>query len=86
MPFKTKKQKLRAGSRRITISAQGLATYGTPDKLADKVDKSLEKNEQLSHAKDISYRYVNSDIVKTVLFALAIIGLQLIIKFSNITF
>ena len=86
MPFKTKKQKLRAGSRRITISEQGLATYGTPDKLADEVDRPPEVNERLSHAKDINYRYVNSDIVKTVLFAFAIIGLQLIIKFSNITF
>jgi len=86
MPFKTKKQKLRAGSRRVTISAQGLATYETPGKLADKVDKPVEESERLPHAKDISYRYVNSDIVKTVLFALAIIGLQLIIKFSNITF
>lgn len=86
MPFKTKKQKLRAVDRRITISAEGLATYGSPGKLADAVDKPVEKNEPLSHDADISYKYVSSDIVKTVLFALAIIGLQLIIKLGNITF
>jgi len=86
MPFKTKKQKLRAGSRRISISEQGLATYGQVSKSAEEIDKPVEKIARISYESLASYNYVRGEIIKTVLFALVIIGLQLIIKFSNITF
>ena len=86
MPFKTKKQKLRAGSRRISISEQGLATYGQVSKAAEEIDKPVKRIEPAWHESIANYNYVRGDIIKTALFALVIIGLQLVIKFSRLSF
>ncbi len=85
MPFKTKKRKLRAKERRITISAHGLATYAV-----DTSNKDHAKSSTLQTAAQVdtgqSHLYVKGEIAKTALFALAIIGLQLLIRFSHIAF
>lgn len=86
MPFKTKKHKKGAKSRRVSISEQGLASY----KSVISFEKS-PKNELGSQAINISrysvdnYKYLGKEIRTIIAISLGIIGLQIILRLSNIT-
>ncbi len=86
MPFKTKRRKLRASSRRITISEQGLASYSAPHNLAQDKQERIQDPVKLKSEVSENYGYVRAEIIKTILFGIVIIGLQLFIKFSHIAF
>jgi hypothetical protein len=75
MPFKTRKHKLSAASRRITFSDSGLVSYDERPKVGVKITKDSEKTLSNKNIEDLSY--VKPAILKIVLAASIIIGLQL---------
>ena len=81
MPFKTRKQKLSAVQRRYTLAQNILVNYKSNLKNSDfQKDGELE-NKLPINVKVIeeNYGYVRLDLLKTVIFAGAIIAVQLIL-------
>lgn len=79
MPFKTRRQKLSAAQRRYTIAETILVNYksGPRDTDFQKGD-SFEKQPQTERKLiEENYGYVKSDLFKTLIFAGAIIAVQL---------
>ena len=89
MPFKTKKRKKSANTRRITISQQGLAVYESYQS-RDKVEDSSIQEVEIKTKKvtqDVgNYNYVKGEIVKISALASIIIGLQVALRISHIAF
>lgn len=85
MPFKTKRRKQKIRDRQITISSQGLAIYESK-KIIDSDVEIKDANVKSEKIKDNSkeYNYVKEEAVKIFILALVIIGLQIILAFSNI--
>lgn len=82
MPFKTKKHKENARKRQVFISDQGLASY-TSKKIDLLETKKTQKTE--SSATYDNYNYLRREMITILTISSLIIGLQVIIKFSNIT-
>jgi len=97
MPFKTKRQKVAASQRRFTFVDKNLVNYpsakeqvvkestGQTDATISSSFKSENKStkrsvEDSGHIEN-DYQYVAHDLVKIILLAGSIIGLQLILKF-----
>ena len=85
MPFKTKKHKKNARKRQVFISDQGLAAYTSKkiDLVETKKPKKTQKTE--SAATYDNYNYLRREMITILAISSLIIGLQVIIKFSNIT-
>jgi len=87
MPFKSKKKKIRASARKIAISEEGLAVYrsrgngGTSE--AEIQKPSTLQKAIITHE---NYNYIPKEIIRILALASLIIGLQLILRLSNITF
>lgn len=87
MPFKTKKKKIKASLKSVTISQDGLASY-KPINTVSKIkggnpDLLLPEKHSISSG---NYDFISKDILKILILASFIIGLQLILRLSNITF
>lgn len=86
MPFKTKKKKTRAEKKRVEISQEGLAIYRGSDS-AQITESGLQGSPLVKPHLDVNdYSYVSFELAKILMIASLIIGLQLILKLSNITF
>ena len=85
MPFKTKSKKISAAGRHtFTFSSNSVLSYGDT-----KVATTVKNHDSESSKKEIKiesdYKYVRSELVKIVLIAGIIIGLQLALKLSGFT-
>ena len=86
MPFKTKKRKIIADTRKISLSEQGLASYASSEKNGGQIKDTIVKREKSSdNLVEGKYSYVKKEVIKITIFGLLIIGLQIILKISNIT-
>ncbi len=88
MPFKTKRHKQSAASRRVNFIEGGLVSYRREARVEtiktdDEKGKNL-KSSALGLAE--SYEYVRSELVKISILAGIIIGLQLALKLANFKF
>ena len=81
MPFKTRKQKLSAVQRRYTLAQNILVNYKSNLKNSDFHKDGELENKLPINVKVIeeNYGYVRLDLLKTVIFAGAIIAVQLIL-------
>jgi len=81
MPFKTRKQKLSAVQRRYTLAQNILVNYKSSQRDSDfHKDGELEKKSPINvKVIEENYGYVRLDLLKTVIFAGAIIAVQLIL-------
>jgi len=87
MPFKSKKAKIRASARKIAISEEGLAVYrsrGNDDTSEAEIQKPQTAQEAVITQEN--YNYIPKEIIRILALASLIIGLQLILRLSNITF
>ncbi len=86
MPFKTKKKKEIAKTRRIAISQQGLAFYESKVKSNDETTSEVEiKPKKVKY--DIGkHDYIKGEIIRISVLAFIIIGLQVALRISNIAF
>ncbi len=85
MPFKTKSRKIAARGHRISLSESGSVTYASGDS-RDKSDGSDSRKSkgEISRVGALEGVEVKSEIIKIVLLASAIIGLQIALKLSKI--
>jgi len=82
MPFKTRRQKLAAASRRFTFTDSGPAIYrgrSETTRVAEEVEKSGRENRP-KEIEDLSY--LRSDIIKIFLAASLIIGAQVALRLT----
>ena len=79
MPFKTKRRKLSAAQRRYTIAKNILVNYKSGQRDTDSQRGDFFEKQPQSKRKLIeeNYGYVKSDLFKTLIFAGAIIAIQL---------
>ena len=88
MPFKTRKKKQAAIKHRVAVSVNGAVSYtgfvekGQSPKSPDK--GALRHMEELDS--ELNLPGFKKEIIKIVLLATLIIGFQLALKFSNLTF
>ncbi len=90
MPFKSRKKKIGAASRRITITSSGAISYSATEKdvgSGESKRDSVPVSKPLSAVfSDLNYTLVRAELVKIVLLAVFIIGLQIALKFSHLPF
>ncbi|MBI2594073.1 hypothetical protein HYW39_00025 [Candidatus Curtissbacteria bacterium] len=80
MPFKTKRQKIKAAQRRFTFLEGGLINY---HKTSQKVEGITTKKEAaVSGAIEANYQYVKNDLVRIILFAALVVIGQISLKFG----
>lgn len=87
MPFKTKRHKISAASRHV-INYSNSATLSYSSKNSLKKEAAESSQIILKNVRTIEkdYSFVKSELMKILLLATIIIGLQLALKFSNLPF
>lgn len=87
MPFKTKRQKQKAQEHFAKFTESGIVSYiGTHN---GKQTQSTEDGPHHQPSKEVTLAFggnVRGEIVKIVLLAFTVIGLQIILKISHIAF
>ena len=84
MPFKTRKRKRSASARVISISSQGLAVYKSKNIITDSRNEDIELKQVKVKYDDGKHDYIKEEVIKISILALIIIGLQIVLKISNI--
>ena len=82
MPFKTRRRKVSAASRRLSFSSLGSVTYKTA--ISESIDHKTGKNQVHKLTNDVEVGEVKSELVKIVLLAGLIIGLQIALKILHL--
>lgn len=85
MPFKTRRQKASAAEKKISFSALGSVTYKGPS-LGKVSGAAVEKRRTGELAGEVDGREIKSELVKIVLLAGLIIGLQIALKVLHLRF
>ncbi len=87
MPFKTKRHKQSAASRRVNFIEGGLVSYRreAPSEKVRLEEKSKNRKSNAFSFEE-SYDYVRLELVKITILAAIIIGLQLALKLANFKF
>lgn len=86
MPFKTKKQKIRALKKRVVVSNEGIATYQADSKNFEVIAPDDIKPSKESKMADSDYSYVGTQLAKIGVLAFLIIGLQIILRVADVNF
>ena len=86
MPFKTRKHKESAASRRVDFIENGLVTYRAA-KFSDSHEsgESAKKSSGKVFSIENSYDYVRSELTLISILAIIIIGLQLALKIFKVS-
>lgn len=86
MPFKTKKKKLAAIKHRVAVSAGGGVSYRIVEEPAIVAKNGETSRRNLAQVDSFDGPDVKNELVRIVLLAGIIIGLQLALKLTNLPF
>lgn len=84
MPFKTKKKKVAASHNRLSYTTSGFVSYSPVEHFKKVATESTRVVPESGHLTSSEGLEVKSELVKIIVLAGVIIGLQIALKLSNL--